>query len=382
MKKRFFYVALAAIAITSCSKNADIVNPSDNEDKQLIKFVMGSSIEVSTRGTGAVGGDDTSSNEWAGEKLNVFMFNKGTLDLTLDPTNKNTPFFDNTEITAPNGTGAATWGNYGNAKYYPGTGNYDFFAYHADDAVNGDLDEAAYTLPFKINGTQDLMVAKALMNKADTTKYLGNTTTKDPDCSRIYSAYSARRDIHPRFQFEHLLTRLVFHVIGAEEGVDDATFGVEIDSVVIKNTRNEGKMKVAYVGNKPSQLIEWENATDDFRLTQRAVAGNPVETLQSVKPIYNDTVSLGESMLLCPSDSYQLIVYSSQYPDQHSIDNDLEVVSFYETTLALDGGASFEAGKQYNVFFKVYKAQEIKLELELTSWENAGDIPVDSEDEI
>ena len=394
MKKMFFYAAMATAVFASCRKdNNDIVAPSENAEKQPIQFTMGNAIELTTRGTGAVGDTLNGANVWRCEKLNVFMFDKGTLNLTQDLTT-NSPYFDNLELTAGTeeecGTSNLVLGDYGDTKYYPGNGNFDFFAYHADDAVSGDYNvlENSYTVDVTINGTQDLMVAKAVMNAEDKERYLGNPTTKDPNCDRVYSAYAARRDIQPRFQFEHLLTRLKFHIIGADEGVNDPSYGVFIDSIVIKNTLSKGEMVVAYTGEKPNNLITWGDERSDFWLTQKAVSlgegadvAQPTEKLESkLSPAKGDTVSLGESMLLCPSESYELVVYYSQYPDENSVINDREVVSFYPQTLSLKSGNSFEAGHQYNVYFKVYKAQRIEIQLELTAWETGEDVEVDSEE--
>ena len=67
----------------------------------------------------------------------------------------------------------------------------------------------------------------------------------------------------------------------------------------------------------------------------------------------------------------KLVVYYTERPNGVLIKNEYQV--------ALNN--NFEKGSQYNVFFKVYNNEEIKLHVELTAWKDGGDIEVDSEAE-
>lgn len=405
MKKVFFYAALAAVALTSCSKHDDdVVNKGNDDDsKQAIRFVMGSPIEITTRGTGAVGDIQDGANYWAGEELNVFMFDRGleTLKITKNETT-GTDYFNDAAITAPTaekGQNAGT-ATYGNLQYYPGSGEYEFFAYRADDAAVKDeltgknvitklpSEDAptAYTVAVNIDGTQDLMFAKAIMNAEDSAKLEPATM------HRVYSSYAARRDIHPRFKFEHLLSRLVFNVEAAEgagrptsEDINIMTpeeeyRGVWIDSIKILDVHNNGTMTVAYIGEKPQNIVTWNtDITDTLSLKDRDNAGEEAFELEPFQPMYGKSLRVGESMLLPESESYELMVFYSQYPSDETYEDDLKAKFTYSKTLEPAGG--FQPGMQYNVNIKVYGAEEIQLELELTPWNEGEDIPVDSEDE-
>ena len=358
MKKVFFYAALAAVALTSCSKHDDVVNSGNNniEEKQAIQFVMGSPVEITTRGTGAVG--DTLSdatNVWAGEKLNVYMFDKGTLKVTVDSTTR-APYFENLEITAPaNGT-ASVMADYGETKYYPGSGQYDFFAYRADDAVAEGVvpelneEESAYVLPITIDGTQDLLVAKAEMNEQDKEDYLNHEReTKDPNFNRIYSSYSARRGIQPRFQFKHLLSRFVFNVKADGEMDEDGNYlagrpsadeevpvetyrGVYIDSIHITNARTNATFYVASQSEDGKVVFDGEGSV--VKLMGRNNPGEETVPFQPFQPVVNQNITTGESLMLEPSEEpYHLIVYYSQYPEGKISDETLKVKSFYEKDL-------------------------------------------------
>lgn len=217
-------------------------------------------------------------NVWSGQSINVFMFTKGTtaddyattLNLTKNPDYDNTVttgalsrqyLYNNLEMITPGsdenkipGMNATADTNSGEAmiedgtiNYYPPAGNYDFFGYHIDGAntattVTSDGDPAVYytatdeipagkkvgdiktdatetlwTLPFTIDGTQDLMSTKAVLTEDPTapTDVTKSQTANMAAASRpndFYSAYSARRGVHPTLTFNHLLTRLQFSV--------------------------------------------------------------------------------------------------------------------------------------------------------------------------
>lgn len=380
----FFYAAIASVALASCTKgNDDIVAPNENAEKQAIQFVMGNAVEVTTRGTGAVGDILSGTNEWAGEKLHVFMFEKGTMTLAQDPNNNNNHFFNNEEISAPaNGTeGIAVYDHGTNTKYYPGNGNFDFFAYHADDAITSAIIESddAFTVAVKIDGTQDLMTAKAAMNAAEKEDYI--SSSNDPNCNRVYSAYSARREINPRFQFTHELSRLVFYAIDmAEEDFEKYNpegkyVGIQIDSVKILNTKTIGTMTIAATDANKLGVV-WNEATSTLTLEERAAAGLETSKMNPVK-VNADTVRLGESMLIAPGNGgsvRELVVYYTQRPNG---DDNMIIKNEYQVALDND----FEKGTQYNVFFKVYNNEKIGLQVELTAWGKGEDIDIDSEAE-
>ena len=240
MKKMFFYAAVACVAFASCQKDKGLENPYEEENvtMEAIQFTMNSRFSVATRGTGAVG--DTlngQQNEWNGQKLNVYMFDKGTMTPAINLTaGDDVAYFANDTITAPNSNTSGE-AEYVGTKYYTSNGKYDFFAYHADSAVittpkevkEGDK-VVSYAAPFTIDGTQDLMIAKAWLNSADSIAFAegckinyqtvkGNivfATTAQADSFKtlsnkhVYSAYAARRGVQPRFAFKHYLTRLIF----------------------------------------------------------------------------------------------------------------------------------------------------------------------------
>jgi len=247
MKKYFIFAAVAAAGLfASCSSSDDIasndVGPIENPDaRQAIRLNLATPGSMASRGTGTVGGVGTSTdpnyiaNVWSGQTIKVFMFTKGNdtdphatvLKLTeTDASTQAAPvyFYDNLAMFTPGSAANKIPGmdaslasgeamiTDGTINYYPPQGNFDFFGYHGDDAVAPaptiTKTDALWTVPFTIDGTQDLMSTKAELTTDQNTTMTG-ATGHELD---YYSAYAARKGVHPTLTFKHLLTRLQFSV--------------------------------------------------------------------------------------------------------------------------------------------------------------------------
>lgn len=268
MKKYFMFATVAIASLfASCSNSDDFVAPQvTSEDVASgdalvpIQIGVGSHIDVSTRSTGTVGsvGAAGQQNLWYGQKINVFMTKKDdSNNPTMELAVNNGAALYNNELMVTPGTGALIPTNDiptydvpqstgqamlvdGSIKYYPINGNFDFFAYHGDDAVTtaptlntaGDAFEVAFT----INGSQDLMSTKAVLSEAQTgiMNALG-----EPNKNRYYSAFAARRNVQPYLVFDHLLTRLQFNIkAGNKEtaGVEDCYQEIADPTNIISKT--------------------------------------------------------------------------------------------------------------------------------------------------
>ncbi len=382
MKKSLIFAAIfAAGFMTSCSnddKSFDTVN--NDADKQPILFTMNNgAVSVTTRGTGAVGDVAGSSNVWRSEKLYVSMFNHGTLDIAADRYGE---IFNETELTAPASSAAANTGvaQYDGYKYYPPQGNFDFFAYHISDAVveNKQNTGTQNTFDVTIDGSQDLMVAKADMTEDQKTTW---ESTLDAEYSvnassyygRYYSAFSARRNVQPHFQFKHLLSRFVFSVTPAESAKDKVT----INAIKIKNAKTKATMVVAYTEEPSGLLIPDDNSADTVSLKELVDSQTEAYALQELTAkTYSDASRVGESLLLMPQDEYELEILMSQ----ETPNGIYEFPYDYTITPGSARVDAFEAGKQYNVNFTIYGIEEIKIDVTLTPWTVAGDIPIDNND--
>ena len=392
MKKMFFYAALATAALVSCSKDNGFEAPfvEENETKEAIKFNLSSNINVTTRGKGAVGGMGTPEdpNNWDGQELYVYMFKKGTMELAEDSTvapdpitNEYQPYFKNVMIKAPAADAnedSFEENEFGGTKKYYGQNKYnvyDFFAYHADNAVLDELGNRvepilngagdAYTVPVTIDGTQDLMVAKAGLNQEDTDKLQGS------DLTRVYSAYSARRDVHPRFAFSHELSRFVFNAVSANEKAKDITI-TKVE--VVANT--EATMTVAATDPSKLGLSDWKTPATLLLKDKNSDSFTP-----QVLGAKDDVVALGESLLLAPKAKEEGNNNPVTYTLAVEYTNGTSSTVFNSViTAPAKTDNEFKKGYHYTVNIMVYGFEEIKLICDLTPWQDGGDIPVGDEE--
>lgn len=332
------FVAVAAAGmLASCSSESltgsdSKIDPAQEELVPIEINVATPIARATTRGTGTVGGvalgngtaanndgstDGAVANSWAGEKINVYMFNKGTLDIAqFTTTTGPSDIFNNAELIAPatgasgkakypetTGEPATPTGNY-YQKYYPQTGSYDFWGYRIDDAVvtaaaakNGAGDK--YQVGITVNGTQDVLGAKTVATPynnltEDQKTAFGNDATYQ---SKLYSASAARQEIQPSLEFNHLMTRLTFE---AYPGNDNAKsvyiYGIKVRSIKnysnpaapVYNTPN-GVLDIAGTGEF-TQKVTWTTSTDvaevpQFQLMKRTGAANtPLVALCTYDP--------------------------------------------------------------------------------------------------
>jgi len=276
MNKKF-YLALAATAalFASCSSDQIAEAPNlDVDDSQPVKigFAIGNVTAGVTRttGSGAVGvsADGTNLGEkWKGQSFNVFMLEKGTVTLAQDENGD--AIYDNKKLTTTESTPAS--GLYDVAyeydvdgttilyTYYPGGALankvYDFWAYRTDGAEKlpyaVDATEKTITVPFEIDGSQDVMYA--------TTAPSATSLSAD----KIYTAYSARRGVQPTFSFKHGLTRLTFKAIANDAKMVNEE-NVKITGIEVRSKKTGALLvgKVDATGNE--DRITWTDAAEKW----------------------------------------------------------------------------------------------------------------------
>ena len=419
--------AVASLGLlASCSSDDDLSTGGNGKDGlQQIKIGMGVQANVATRGTGTVGAVGEKENTWAKQTVNVYMLNKGTLDLAKFGED---PIYENTVLTTPtdNASGIATElvGGVAQYKYYPTTKTaFDFWGYRLDDAdvtAAGDQDGSAtaaaiksnkfvpYTsgdsllIGFKIDGTQDIMAGKAVPTEEEITKCGGE--------DNIYSAFAARREVQPNIKFEHLLSRLNFQVLdGKKTETTDPDKAVKVTGITVKS-KATGKLVIAYQGeattfaNVSDQLIvdkyedpEAEAALyTDLKVMQRtdgAPLTQNLEALEPVTPAWNNGMAMatqvGEALLAIPADKYEITINLKQKVQVKGDkvtpqEGDFEEKEYtYEADLknTVNPEKGFEPGYSYNVTITVYGLSEIQITTTLTPWKDGGNIEMNPEDE-
>lgn len=319
MNKKFYFGLVATAALfASCSSDdlsvnearQDIINDGDRAAIQLLVGNPGST----TRGTGTVGGmaENDPNNKWGGQTFNVSMFKKNTLDYALSDPNDATSFiYKNTEFTAPNEiagvsssipamevTDTSEGGLVVESKvsYFPQEGNFDFWAYRTDGAEGTNepaVSGTSMVLDFTIDGTQDIMTAKAVPNVTENTGADEGTygPNKVPE-SRIFSAYSVRREVKPLLNFQHQLARIAFKVKGSKDLCDKSAdptdntatvaneLAVKVTAIKLKSLAT-GKLHVAYTAEPENGIIEWTDGSEAvLPLKQRGVRYTTPATIE------------------------------------------------------------------------------------------------------
>lgn len=420
--------AVASLGLlASCSSDDDLSTGGNGKDGlQQIKIGMGVQANVATRGTGTVGAVGEKENTWAKQTVNVYMLNKGTLDLAMFGED---PIYENTVLTTPadNASGIATEldkDGVAQYKYYPTTKTaFDFWGYRLDDAnkATGIEDQAgtdskvavknsefvpyisgdSLLIGFNIDGTQDIMAGKAVPTEEDIKKCDGE--------DNIYSAFAARRDVQPNIKFEHLLSRLNFQVLdGKKTETTDEDKAVKVTGITVKS-KATGKLVIAYKGaaafeNVSDQLIvdKYENPETEAALYKDLVVkqrtlGAPLtqnlEDLTPVTPKWNNGMAMatqvGEALLAIPADKYEITINLEQEVQvkgdkDHPTPDDFQTKKYtYNADLknTVNPENGFEPGYSYNVTITVYGLSEIVITTTLTPWKDGGNIEMNPEDE-
>ena len=382
----------AMVLLAGCSKNSDVYIETEPDPDAPVEITFGAKqaelkTDVKTRGIGGIGGLDA-ENGWNGETLYIYALCNNPL-VTDIPTNE--------KATAPAAatpstvTDAITWADADKHFYYDGSSIYTFYGYHIDDATTdgaspvptGDA-TIGYSVPFKIDGTQDLMVAATDRTKDiedSSSPKKGELTGREDN---LYSAWSARRDVTPNLVFKHLLSRLKFTVI--KGNADAKNDGVAITKIEVYSA-SEGTLVVvpSADGATPQGLKDVTLLPDDLTtatalvLKQKPTTGNDKNLIDLEKVTATDTdQAVGESMLVIPADSYQIIIHTSQTIGGTA---QTAVIPWKITPPTGATPATFGAGKIYTIAIKVYGLEEINVNATLTAWENGGSITVDPDDE-
>lgn len=449
MKKSYFFAALAVAGLLSSCSSDDAITTGENGASDglngLVEIQLGVSNNVVTgaRGTGTVGGvvdaegnpvDGEGVNEWCGQAVNVYMLNKGTLGIAEFKSEIETsviggPIFDNAVLLTPTSTasGVATRED-ASVKYYPSKGNFDFWGYRLDqdevqepvfDVINDVETDSAIYVPFVIDGSQDVMVAKP----SYTSEELAAAGVAE---ERVFSAFSARNNIQPNLLFKHLLTRLRFTVKGGNETAANDIKVVGISIVSNATGKLVAALNKSAIDNGAEQQIVWDEtvAPDTLALKKRAegddaskplipllAEGTDLSTSEAVEAAWDQFAALGwdaesgegvktgigEALLVSPSEdgTYKMIITLSQKvvtkrtveTNEEGEDVTVEEVNYelFPVEFTLSNGTPaqpFLAGHSYKINATVYGLQEIVIKTTLEPWADGGEIGVTPEDEM
>ena len=372
MKKFLFFATTFAILLSGCTKsnvNDDVLDDGTPVPVRFSAVSMTSS--VSTKSTGAVG--TIGNNQWNEQDLYIYGYDRTVSDFTTEP------FINNVKATAPGGTASGAI-EVLNASvdpaepfYYVAKNRYDFYGYHVDDAATGEpVREAARVyVPFKINGAQDLLIAKA-DQQADIVK-VGASITEN----NAYSAYAARRNVHPTLKFQHQLARFTFEIVaGSASGSN-----VNVDYITV-DSKYKGNLVV--VGDARG-IADFTEDVTSFKLQEINAEGN-AQDLTSVKPnAYVETrdnpKQIGESIMVIPGEAaYTLKLKTSQDGVSTDIPEQEWQIEIGNVVGAPEDAVAFEAGYSYKITIVIYGLEEVKITAELEDWKEGGNATLDEDD--
>ena len=382
-----YSILLAGLLILSagCQKadiTATAVNPDETSGEPVpVRFGLGQpAYNIAVKSAGSL-------ETWGDNDLYIFGYRTGAAEYSEDYTpagsQESTTLIYNVKATTSSVTGGTSQAlevlnENGNPFYYSGNYLYDFYGYYVDDAaatvegtvwskVPAETDpsplvittESAATpvsgvtlakgvyVPIIIDGTQDIMSAEADKTADAATDDLGANEVDAADC---YSAYAARRGVHPNLPFKHRLSRFTFEIKPGTESAKD----VEVTGISI-------------MANSKERAEGSQECTD---LTPVSLADATVGDADGIKA--------GESIMVIPGEtSYQVIIETRMKEGSDIKENPDPIVK----TLELSDKSSFEAGKSYNIVVTVYSPEEIVITATLTAWEDGEEISVGQDDD-
>lgn len=424
MKKSYFGVlTLSALMMASCSQDSVYVGEDPDAGGQVIDNVEMSTMPIQfsspmpkTKGTGTVDNVD-GTVDWGERIVRVYAVEKGTMptDLTVRAT---APLLSGVDIRPADAVDGVITVKDTETYYYPRKGAFDFYGFYSDDAVAGPLKDAvtydagkqSYYAPFTIDGTQDLMMAKAAPNQEVT----------DYNQDLLFSAQSARDGYRPKLTLEHQLARLSFYVIWGDETIENSNPSDEVfvQSLTVKGLKTEGQMHFMAVDDA-NRKIEWTDVTSDLPIKELDADGNSQDlntgldtsidvndyatkaefetalegaglSIEQVLGKYHPTkvadeknaTVVGTPIMVEPkagTDGYTIDLVLVQYYDKEGnlIPENQRETKYVSIPVKFDDGKDFEAGKNYDIKLKANSLEIIQVEVDVKAWEDGGGVEID-----
>lgn len=249
---------------------------------------------------------------------------------------------------------------------------YEFFMYFPDDAplTHFVRDKEQVSCQVHIDGTQDLMQAKAKVTKEQVSSIIvpNNDFFGTDYMQSIYCAQSGRRGLIPKFIAKHLMTQLRFQLLGADKTAKDVT----VADIVVKNINTTGTFVIANVeedalgvtfNSNPVDLHLPERDPLTFKMTDTS-SGHLTDQIVD----NGDVFSYPYGFLLPPSEVYEIQMVCKQLNEDTG-----KIRVFYPTyKIRLPEGKIFEPGSIYTVKVSVYGYQKILVTLDLPGWKDSG----------
>ena len=434
--KKYFIFAAAAIVAASCAKTPAPVQTPDGpeapavEGKVAVEFSSNIVTNVATKLNGPV-------ESWNKQKLYIYGFQR-IKDLASGNVVKDydNPFIKCVESTAPASENEGKINVYESANtpyYYNQSNTYDFYGFYVDNAAtvasNDNLEtgelkgKKAKKIAVTIDGSQDLMYAYA-DPKASVDTAIRRGTAFDgsrPDGWQdiyAFSAYAARRGVHPFMTFKHALTRINVKVnskstftqkvdvsgnpLYATSDTDPTettsdTSGLKIltDSMYVTKVLVGSWTKADFYVAGDTLGLNLATKADSTGLVMKQYKSESDKTLVDlkkvgVKPSANGTVAsefvpVGCGLMVFPAKTLDIYIELEQViPGSAN-----KATSKVEKVLKMDdvhfnysvGLTEFAAGYQFDINLTVYGLEQVDITAELTPWKTGGSFEIDTDEE-
>lgn len=377
---------ISAIMLAGCTDNSykGIVSEMSADEELPIHIVVGDPGDIlQSKGSGPM--EDGDDAVWEGKTIHVFAFKRdlnsdysmvsasGHDDCLIDGSPDTDGCLGGKEATVNTHDSYITWKKDDRTMYYrPGTQPYDFFAYYTDAPVpDSDIyrGKEDVRIMLDIDGSTDIMSAYASLTDEQLNRPGFSEMDKVDLNTYSFSAWSAKRNIHPVFYFDHHLTRFEFEMRAGWEDADNIT----IDSLVIISKR---KAVFTVAHKNPSRLgLDLTGAPYDRTALSNA-DGSPFAKDQwklVYTPGNEEMTKVGGSLMVAPDIKYDAYLYLKQ-------NMDTGVVKTHENHINLTSSEGrFTAGSQYLVSAVVYGLTSVDISVTMARWQEGGNVNVGSD---
>ena len=331
MKKLFFF-AIAALGMTAACQKPDTNLVDDSNEPVAIQFGM-KATTVSVTKTKAPVEAWTSANN----SIHVVGYNYHTDELLWVKTG------------VPATTGQTATLDFAEPLYYDSNLAYDFRAYYL-----GDGEPAAslsLNVPVTITGEEDVM-AGVTNRAADLDNVAEGKNVTD---AQMYSAFAARRNVHPSLTFNHMLTRLNVTVEYPTKRAEEEALQVALQNLTV-TSNTTGTLSLA--GDTPAIALDGE---------EKELSITIADDNTGVVMIQPDLTEINFT--------FDLVAKAFSQPGQKVTLKASDVKDTAEAT------TKFQAGKEYNVTIKVYDLEEIVVSATVSKWGEGGNVTHDPDDD-
>ena len=240
MKKIFLFISVAALCAISCSKT---VQPVDDADKWIndeslkvpVQFASGTQVETKAINYGRIEGNVMNTLD-VGVIAVAEKQSDGT-PVVWSESLSGSILIDNTMVTTSE-TGEIVFTP---AVCYP-YGNvyaYSFYSYYPYTNAGG---QAAANVGGTYSITYDLGDTDILWANSVASDYEGLKGFNAAYCRAVRQA-GVQSEYFPKLQYKHLLTAIVFNVVGKDETIAD--YDLNVTGVHILNTSTQATLTVA-----------------------------------------------------------------------------------------------------------------------------------------